>query len=134
MKYIELKQKLEQSINRFQGMFFAFNQNQFNEGMAKLGLLPSETDKIRKICSGGFILASESKKLADLMNQNDKELKSFLSTPEGLFDALVYELGNHEYCITYDLEDTLYALELTRSDVPQDILKNAINYYLEHCC
>jgi len=47
----------------------------------------------------------------------------------------LYELANHEYCITYDLEPTLTALNLSEDDVQNDErlmkgLKIAISEYL----
>jgi hypothetical protein len=50
---------------------------------------------------------------------------------EYLFQMFNYELGNHEYCITHDLTDTLDALGLTLEEVnadPEmaDALKRAI--------
>lgn len=35
-------------------------------------------------------------------------------------DMFLYELANHEYCITYDLEPTLDALHLSEDDVLND--------------
>jgi hypothetical protein len=34
------------------------------------------------------------------MEEMDREKIEFLSVRENLVDALVYELGNHEHCIT----------------------------------
>ena len=53
-----------------------------------------------------------------------------------IFDMFVYELANHEYCITYDLEDTLDALGLTPEEVNADKrlshgLNKAIKTYLK---
>ena len=47
-KYAELMNKQEKEFNDFANkhMFFAFNQKQFDEGMAKLGLKPTDTDKV----------------------------------------------------------------------------------------
>ena len=48
------------------------------------------------------------------------------------------ELANHEYCITYDLEDTLNALGFTIEEINADKrllhgLKKAKQDYLKHC-
>ena len=54
-----------------------------------------------------------------------------------IFDMFVYELANHEYCITYDLEDTLDALGLTAEQINADKrlthgLNKAIKHYLKN--
>ena len=42
-------------------------------------------------------------------------------TGEGFIkDMFLYELANHEYCITYELDDTLYALDLTLEEIEKD--------------
>jgi hypothetical protein len=48
----------------------------------------------------------------------------------------LYELANHEYCITYDLEDTLDALALTVDEINADPrllhgLEKALKQYLK---
>ena len=35
-------------------------------------------------------------------------------------EAFIYELGNHEYCITYDLEPTLSSLGLDFKDLEEN--------------
>ena len=37
-----------------------------------------------------------------------------------LFQAFRYELGNHEFCITYDPEDTLRTLGLELKDIEEE--------------
>ena len=51
--------------------------------------------------------------------------------------AFIYELANHEYCITYNVDDTLDALNITLEELKNDerlkkILKEATNEYLEN--
>lgn len=48
MSYLELKRKHQDELSKFP-LFFAFNESQFEDGMNKLGLKPSETDKINRI-------------------------------------------------------------------------------------
>lgn len=123
-KYSELKNKHEKEVNAFP-MFFAFSQKQFEEGMAKFGLKPDETDKIYKLGStGGFYLRSDSKKLVEMFTRHERELKEAIAADETgdgfIYDMFNYELGNHEYCITWDLEPTLDCLGLTLEEVKAD--------------
>ena len=59
------------------------------------------------------------------------------SDSEGFIkDMFLYELANHEYCITYDLEDTLDALCLTVDEINSDKrllrgLEKALSQYLK---
>ena len=46
-QYKEMRNRQQAEVNAFP-MFFAFNKQQFAEGMRKLGLSPSDT---RQVCS-----------------------------------------------------------------------------------
>lgn len=115
-EYSLMKRKHEKEFNEFP-MMFAFDSRQFEEGMMKLGLTKDDTDKIYSIGGGGFIRKSDSKALDNLLDRHEDEMKEAIAndkTGEGfIFDMFDYELGNHEYCITYDIGPTLDALDLT---------------------
>ena len=54
-----------------------------------------------------------------------------------IYQMFLYELANHEYCITYDYEDTFDALGLTAEQVNSDKrllrgLRKATKEYLKH--
>lgn len=127
--YNELKQVLHDRMNNFEGLFFAFSNEQLREGMQKLGI--KDTKEIVSIGAGGFVLKSRVQAFKDTIEQNDKDLAEFLSNRTGLLDALVYELGNHEYCITYDETDALRALDLELDTIAPDVLREAKEKYLE---
>lgn len=118
--YRELTAKHEKEINAFPFMW-AFSKKQFEEGMARLGLLPSDTDKIFSIGGGGYIRKTDSDALAAMMDRHAAERQAAIdayTTGEGfILDMFVYELDNHEYCITWDLEPTLDALGLTLDEI-----------------
>jgi len=55
-----------------------------------------------------------------------------------IYQMFLYELANHEYCLTYDYEDTFDALGLTVDEINADKrllhgLKKATREYLKHC-
>jgi hypothetical protein len=116
--YKQLKEKHQNEVNNFP-MFFAFSDKQFAEGMQKLGLDPSQTDKIYKFGStGGFYKREDAKTLYDMFDRHDAEMKqAILNSDDFIIDMFYYELNNHEYIITYDVEDTLNALGLTYEEV-----------------
>lgn len=141
-KYRTLRDRQQKEFNEFP-MFFAFNDQQFDEGMRKLGLKPTDTDKIYRIdYTGGFYRRSDAKAFRDLIDRHAQEMEEALKNDvDGtgfIYDMFLYELGNHEYCITYDLEPTLDACGLSVDDVNNNPallagLKKAKADYLENC-
>jgi hypothetical protein len=123
--YSELKQAHREEFNAFEGIFFAFSNPQFAEGMAKVGLQPEDTAKVSGIGAGGYILKTRVAALKELLNRHDEEMKQLRKDHKQLLAAIVYELGNHEYCITHDPTDALEALDLTLADVPADLMEKA---------
>ena len=120
-KYQELKKKHQEDIDNFP-MFFAFNKEQFEEGMRKLGLEPDNTGAIYKLGStGGYFRKTDDPAFCDMLERHDAEMKAAIdadTTGEGfIFEMFDYELSNHEYCYTGDLTDTLQALGLTKDDI-----------------
>ena len=119
----------------------AFSNQQFQQMMEKWGLTVNDTDKICSIGSGCYIRKTDKEALRDLINRLNKEKQDAIAadlTGDGfIFDMFVYELANHEYCITYDLEDTLDALGLTAEQINADKrlihgLNKAIKHYLKN--
>ena len=120
-KYKILKEKQQKEINDFP-MFFAFNQQQFDEGMQSLGLKPGDTAAINKIgIAGGFCRKSDSTLFHDMMNRHDDEQKQAIGEDTNgdgyIFDMFYYELENHEYGYSGDLNYTLYALGLSIDEI-----------------
>jgi hypothetical protein len=126
MKYSELKDKQSIELNDFKGVFFAFSHDQFNEGMNKIGLDPSETNKIYKLGdTGGYILKEKSPEYKAMFDRHEQELTECMKDPDFFYNALVYELCNHEYCITYDYTEALHALGIKEKNVDMDVLRKA---------
>jgi len=119
MNYKELKKKQEEETNAFP-MFFAFDDNQFQEGLKRLGV---EKKDLFSIGYGGFIRKSDREAYLNLNNKHYNELKEALKDKKFLFSAFRYELSNHEYCITYDETDALNALGLDYNTLNEEELK-----------
>lgn len=121
--YSDLKAKQQAEFNDFP-MQFAFNNAQFAEGMAKLGLSPSDTDKVYTFHGGGLYLRSDAPRLRELISRHSEERAAAIAgdkTGEGyIYDAIFYELGNHEYVVTNDPADALDALGITKYDLVHD--------------
>ncbi len=118
--YLELKNRHSNEFNDFP-MFFAFSNDQLKEGLAKIGLKPTDTDKIYSGGGGMYYRKTEAKNLKELVARHTAEMDTAIktdSTGEGfIFDMFNDELANHEYCYTHDTEDTLDALGLTGEDI-----------------
>lgn len=120
-RYAEMKRDHEKRISDLP-IFYAFNNKQFKDGMEKIGLKETDTDKIFKLHdTGGFYKKTDSKLIVGTFKACDKELCDAIEddkTGDGfIYEMFLYELDNHEYCITYDVEETLDAIGITLDDV-----------------
>ena len=118
-KYTELKSKHQAEVNAFP-FGFAFNQSQFDEMMIKWGLKPTDIREILSIGGGGYIRRNDADAMHEMFARHEAELKVAMQDPNFAFEAFNYELANHEYCITGELDDTLDALGLTLEEVNAD--------------
>lgn len=140
-KYTELKIKQEKEINAFP-LGAAFDNKQFAEMMNKWGFTESDTDKIYSIGGGCYIRKNDREAFHEMFDRHEKERKAAIAadtTGKGyIYDMFYAELSNHEYCITYDLTDTLCALGLSVEEINADKrllhgLDKAIKQYLKDC-
>lgn len=136
--YQEMKNTHQQEFNAFP-FGFAFSDKQFDEMMKNRGLDPdNDLDKIVRIhLVGGFLRKSDLKAYHELADRFDKEEKLFKQNYKKLVDMLVYEMANHEYCITCDIEETLEACGYSLSDLNenkslQKAVKEARKTYLQN--
>ena len=122
-RYMELKQRQQAEFNAFP-MQFAFSERQFAEGMAALGLAPTDTDKIYSAPGGGFYRREDSQRLKDMMNRFDRELAEAVAadeTGEGfVYEMFLCALDDHEFGYTMDTEEALDALGYTAAEVLGD--------------
>lgn len=116
MKYLQLVNTHQQEINDFPIMW-AFSDEQFAEGMQKLGLKETDTDKIYSVSNGGFVRKDSWRAFEMMIMRHERERAEAFKDDEFAYDAFLYELANHEFCITYEYEPTLAALGLTEDDL-----------------
>ncbi len=121
--YQLLKNRQQKEFNPFP-LGAAFSKEQFAEMMQKWGLTENDTDKIISIGYGCFIRKSDRERFDEMNARLNKEMQDAIAadkTGDGFIcDMFYYELANHEYCITYDLEETFDALGLTETQVNAD--------------
>lgn len=120
-QYLELKKKHQKELNEFP-MFFAFDNKQFETGIATLGIaLKDVKEKLCKIPCGGYIRKADTQAFKDMFSRHDQERQEAIKsdhTGDGyIYDMFCYELSNHEYCVTMDASDTFKALGLTLGDI-----------------
>ena len=126
--HTQQKKRHMDEISTVKGLFWAFSNDQLTEGLNKINATVKD---IVSIGAGGFILKTELQGFKDMLDRHALERKELKKDVKKLFDALVYELGNHEYCITYDPQDALDALGLTKEDVDPVLLKKACKQSLK---
>ena len=154
--YRELKNRQQKEMNAFP-LGACFSKEQFADMMQKWGLTEKDTDKIYsigfgltekdtdKIYSIGFgcyIRKSDHAAFHEMLDRHERERKEAIAadkTGEGyICQMFLAELADHEYCITYDYEDTFNALGLTVEEINADKrllhgLRKATKEYLKHC-
>lgn len=138
-KYLELKARHQKEIDALP-IKAAFSSQQFNEMMKNFGLSISSEDcrKIYSIGYGCYAKLEDKEKIDKCFDDHDKELTLFLEDYDNLKQAFEYELGNHEFCYTYDPTDTLRSLGFTYDDIlHKPMVEKAFNEakkkYLEWC-
>ncbi len=109
MTYIELQKRHADEIAAFPHAF-AFNQVQLDEAREKLG------KNLVHIFAGLYIRISDYNAYKEMMERHNAETNEFLGQKENFIDALVYEMGNHEYIVTYDISEPLRALGVFELD------------------
>ena len=117
MRYRELMERHQKAFEAFPA-FDAFNKEQFAEGKLKLGVL--EDSELYRGYAGMFYRKKDADALRAMMRRFDEEKKEAFKDDKFFYDAVYYELANHEYCITYDDEDTLDALGITMEELEED--------------
>ena len=131
MKYLQIKKQAEDRLSAFEGIFYAFSDEQFAKGMAKVGLKPEETGKVSSLGAGTFILKSRSDAFSAMFDEHEDAIAEMKKDTDELTEALAYELSNHEYCYNHDPEPALFALGYEAGEIDAIILKKAISIYLE---
>ena len=114
--YKQLKDKHQNEMDAFP-LGAAFSKEQFEKMMQGWGLTVNDVDKICSLGCGCFIRKSDKERFLEMSVRFKKEMQDAIAadkTGDGfIYEMFLYELANHEYCITYDYEETFDALSLT---------------------
>ena len=125
-KYSELRNRQEKEMNALP-MHFAFNSAQFKEALAEMNLTTENCkDKLVRGIAGSFYLKTDSKVIHDTFERFHTEKSQAIENDKTgtgyMLDMFTYELANHEFCVTYDLTDTLDSLGISIEEVNKNPL------------
>lgn len=115
--YTELKQENQNKINNFP-IFYAFNDEQLKQGLEKLN---TTIENITSIGYGGFIRKSDKEAFKNMFDDIEQEQKELMKDDDFVIDMFLYEMGNHEYCITYDKEEVLNACDISKIEYKENV-------------
>ena len=107
-------------------IYWAFGEQQFKELLQKLNLQDTSEDlkKLTNIGCGGIMRKCDLYLLKQHNETFSSEiLKKWLKNNFNFaYDAFKFEMANHEFGYTYEIEDTLYSLDLSFKDIQQNAL------------
>ena len=126
MTYGEIKKQRDDDTNKLfndLGVFWAFSNEQFKEGLAKCNL--QDGDKIVDIGSGGYIKKSNFEKLIAGMKAIKKTFTKATKDAKIRTQHILYELNNHECFYSGSIDDAMDVLgeDYTREEVTE-VYKN----------
>lgn len=115
--YRTFKEEWQQKFNNLP-VGFAFSNKQFEDMKNKLNV--SKNKELVSIGAGCFIKKTDLHLLDEYVDQRKESFNELMKDDDFMYDAFRYELGNHEYCISYDAEDALAELDMTIDQLNAD--------------
>lgn len=120
-RYLELIGKQNNVDTKKYDVFFAFSNDQFEEGLKSIRPL-AEGEKLVRIGGGGFATKDGAKRLFEFYESIDAKIKTECDPQE----VYVYEYNNHECCIAWDgdLEAIKIIIDIWGEDVARTIKRH----------
>ena len=118
--YRQMQERHQKEMNSFP-IAFAYSDQQFDDGMRRLGLDPSETDKVVSVFYGAFIRKEDHDALMEMFERHTREERDAFvhNEDDWAYHAFRYELANHEFSYTGDYEPALEACGFTLEELKQ---------------
>jgi len=114
--YEELLTTHAKEISEFP-IFFAFTDEQFEQGVKMLGLQTDEIKKLISIDIGGFCREEDQEGFMSLIIKHVEEFENALSGDKTgelfITDMFLYELAHNEYLDSHEITKTLESLALS---------------------
>jgi hypothetical protein len=120
MIYIDLQKQFQADFAKI--TFFAFSKDQFTE---KYNTPFFKGKKLLSIGVGGYIRKKDRWKYDFLHKKYSQDVENMTETQ--LIESIVYEMHNHEYCYSYDM-DTIVSL-FNLSERHNHIIDKAVKRY-----
>lgn len=128
MTYTEYKNIRKKEFNELP-FFFAFSKKKFDEILKEKGYNSQDVTRFGTVT---FSHKKDFDKIKECFEKHETTLNALLKDKSFFKEAMIYEMKNHEYSITHDLEDALGALDISYDfvkengfeDVIYDIVRN----------
>lgn len=135
--YTEMKERHQSEVNALP-LAFAFSHDRYLERLAAWNITEEEAKAgaIVGIGNGGFIRASDRDLVISTFERiADEEAAAIAADQDGtgyIYQMFLYELNNHEYSYTGDIDETLDALHISNKDLAENpALLNGLNLALK---
>lgn len=120
--YKEMKERHQREVNALP-LAFAFNRDQYREKLAAWNIteVEAKAGAIMTISGGGFIRSTDKDLVIDTFERIRDEKRAAIdadTTGTGfIYQMFVYELNNHEFSYTQEVDETLADLGITDEDL-----------------
>ncbi len=118
--YLEMKERQRTELDSLP-IKWAFNNEQFEQGLSELGLTRNDTGQLVKIPGGGFCTKQTADELFNTLDRHRVELRQAIDEDQTgenfIADMFNFELANHEYIVTFDAGPALRALGLDEKEI-----------------
>lgn len=102
-EYLEMKKRHQKELEEFP-IAYAFNDEQMNEALKKLGATKEECITI--FGHGDMVKRTDAKALVRMLQSQTRELQEKLKEDsEFAYEAFLYEMDNHEYAINWSADE-----------------------------
>lgn len=108
MTYHELMDRQQKEFEAFPA-FYAFNNEQFEEGKKRLGVV--EDTELYRGYAGMFYRKKDATALHEMMRRFDEEKQEAFKDDKFFYDAAYSELANHEYALPMKMRRRLMRWE-----------------------
>lgn len=136
MTYHELQSKHQKEVNDFlsQNAFFAFSNEGFQAGLAKLHIeLSTCSEKLIGIDGGGYVLKDKKDEMHAMFKRQHDELRQFQKDEKAFVESIVHELNNHEFRVTGDETEALIALDIYEDYIKDERTQRAVKKAIKIC-
>jgi hypothetical protein len=120
--YKAMKERHQNEVNALP-IAFAFSRDQYHDKLKEWNISEeaARAGAVVGIGHGGFCRAEDHNKVIETFRRIREETDAAIAadtTGDGyIYEMFLYELNNHEFSYTGDVEETLAALQLTADDI-----------------